>query len=133
MAAPLPADYPNFFELLKAQIRQAQVGAALAVNRELILLYSCAIAIAELRAWGAFIERRPAMLEPLATDVQHRIATAARTIDYFWFLGGTPQPFDLPRGQPAFARELPAGRSRATTGGPDRHPRRRRDVLLEPH
>jgi hypothetical protein len=35
------------------------------------------------------------MLEPLATDVQQRIATAARTIDYFWFLGGTPQPFDF--------------------------------------
>lgn len=65
------------------------------VLSELILLYACAIAIAELRAWGAFFERRPAMLEPLATDVQHRIAAATRTIDYFWFLGGTPQPFDF--------------------------------------
>lgn len=34
------------------------------------------------------------MLELSATDVQHRIATATRTIDYSWFLGGTPQPFD---------------------------------------
>lgn len=64
------------------------------VLSELILLYASAIAIAELRAWCAFIERRPGMLEPLSTDIQDRIAVAARTIDYFWFLGGSPQPFD---------------------------------------
>lgn len=37
--APLPAGYPKLLESLKARIRQAQVRAALSVNRELVLLY----------------------------------------------------------------------------------------------
>ncbi|MEO1134906.1 MAG: PDDEXK nuclease domain-containing protein, partial [Cyanobacteria bacterium J06639_1] len=35
----LPDDYPEFLRGLKQRIRQAQVKAALAVNRELVLLY----------------------------------------------------------------------------------------------
>jgi predicted nuclease of restriction endonuclease-like (RecB) superfamily len=35
----LPSDYPSLLEHLKAQIRQARTRAALAVNRELIVLY----------------------------------------------------------------------------------------------
>jgi hypothetical protein len=35
----LPSDYPGLLEHLKAQIRQARTRAALAVNRELIVLY----------------------------------------------------------------------------------------------
>jgi len=37
--APLPTGYPELLESLKARIRQAQVRAALSVNRELVLLY----------------------------------------------------------------------------------------------
>ncbi len=37
--APLPAGYAELLEDLKARIRQAQVRAALSVNRELVLLY----------------------------------------------------------------------------------------------
>jgi len=35
----LPPDYPAFLQSLKERIRQAQVRAALSVNRELVLLY----------------------------------------------------------------------------------------------
>ena len=35
----LPSDYPALLEDLKARIRQARTRAALAVNRELIVLY----------------------------------------------------------------------------------------------
>jgi len=38
-AAQLPAGYAQLLESLKARIRQAQVRAALSVNRELVLLY----------------------------------------------------------------------------------------------
>ncbi len=38
-AAQLPAGYAELLESLKARIRQAQVRAALSVNRELVLLY----------------------------------------------------------------------------------------------
>ncbi|GIX46030.1 MAG: hypothetical protein KatS3mg131_0241 [Candidatus Tectimicrobiota bacterium] len=37
--APLPAGYKELLESLKARIRSAQVRAALAANRELVLLY----------------------------------------------------------------------------------------------
>ncbi len=36
---PLPTDYPDFLSDLKERIRAAQGRAALAVNRELVLLY----------------------------------------------------------------------------------------------
>ena len=35
----VPSGYPEFLQDLKARIRAAQVRAAFAVNRELILLY----------------------------------------------------------------------------------------------
>jgi hypothetical protein len=35
----LPSDYPSLLEHLKTQICQARTRAALAVNRELIVLY----------------------------------------------------------------------------------------------
>jgi len=37
--ASLPSGYAELLEDLKARIRQAQVCAALSVNRELVLLY----------------------------------------------------------------------------------------------
>jgi len=37
--ALLPSSYPKLLEDIKARIRQAQVRAALSVNRELVLLY----------------------------------------------------------------------------------------------
>jgi hypothetical protein len=37
--AGLPADYRAMLEDIRARIRTAQVGAALAVNRELVRLY----------------------------------------------------------------------------------------------
>lgn len=39
MSELLPPDYPAFLQSLKERIRQAQVRAALSVNRELVLLY----------------------------------------------------------------------------------------------
>lgn len=39
MSELLPQDYPAFLQSLKERIRQAQVRAALSVNRELVLLY----------------------------------------------------------------------------------------------
>jgi len=38
-AAQLPAGNPELLESLTARIRQTQLGAALSVNRELVLLY----------------------------------------------------------------------------------------------
>ncbi|HOL40567.1 DUF1016 N-terminal domain-containing protein [Methanospirillum sp.] len=35
----IPSDYPTFLTELKTHIRQAQLKAALSVNKELILLY----------------------------------------------------------------------------------------------
>ena len=35
----VPDNYPEFLEMLKQRIRSAQIKAAVAVNRELILLY----------------------------------------------------------------------------------------------
>jgi predicted nuclease of restriction endonuclease-like (RecB) superfamily len=68
LAAALPADYPAFLQRLKEQIRGAQVGAALAVNRELILLYwrigEAIVAQQERAAWGE------AVLERLSADLR---------------------------------------------------------------
>lgn len=68
MTLPLPTDYALFLERLKVQIRQAQVGAALAVNRELILLYwrigEAIVAQQEGAAWG------DAVLDRLSADLR---------------------------------------------------------------
>jgi predicted nuclease of restriction endonuclease-like (RecB) superfamily len=64
----LPSDYPSLLEHLKAQIRQARTRAALAVNRELIVLYwQIGQAILERQAqagWGSKV------LERLAADLR---------------------------------------------------------------
>jgi predicted nuclease of restriction endonuclease-like (RecB) superfamily len=68
LPAPLPADYATFLAHLKEQIRGAQVGAALAANRELILLYwrigEAIVAQQERAAWG------DAVLDRLSTDLR---------------------------------------------------------------
>ena len=68
MTTPLPTDYPALLERLKAQIRQAQVGAALAVNRELVLLYwrigEVLVAQQEGATWG------DAVLDRLSADLR---------------------------------------------------------------
>ena len=68
LATPLPPDYPAFLPRLKEQIRSAQVGAALAVNRELILLYwrvgEAIVAQQERAAWG------DGVLERLSADLR---------------------------------------------------------------
>jgi predicted nuclease of restriction endonuclease-like (RecB) superfamily len=64
----LPSDYPSLLEHLKTQIRQARTRAALAVNRELIVLYwQIGQAILERQAqagWGSKV------LERLAADLR---------------------------------------------------------------
>ena len=64
----LPSDYPSLLEHLKAQIRQARTRAALAVNRELIVLYwQIGQAILERQdraAWGDKV------LEQLSKDLR---------------------------------------------------------------
>lgn len=58
----LPINYPVFLESLKHRIRQAQVKASLAVNRELILLYwqigKEILARQEQEGWGAKVIER---------------------------------------------------------------------------
>lgn len=67
--APLPPGYPAFVDDLKERIRNAQVRAALAVNRELVLLYWRIGRDILLRqreeGWGAKIINR------LAADLRH--------------------------------------------------------------
>jgi predicted nuclease of restriction endonuclease-like (RecB) superfamily len=64
----LPSDYPNLLEHLKTQIRQARTRAALAVNRELTVLYwQIGQAILERQdraAWGDKV------LEQLSKDLR---------------------------------------------------------------
>jgi predicted nuclease of restriction endonuclease-like (RecB) superfamily len=64
----LPSDYPSLLEHLKTQIRQARTRAALAVNRELIVLYwQIGQAILERQdraAWGDKV------LEQLSKDLR---------------------------------------------------------------
>lgn len=62
---------------------------------ELVLLYAIVIALAEARAWSTYIERRPQLLTPLDQPLQQQLVDTGRTVDYFWFLGGSPQPFDF--------------------------------------
>ncbi len=64
----LPAGYGSFIEALKERIREAQLKAALAVNRELLKLYwnvgRAIVERQETEAWGT------AVLERLANDLQ---------------------------------------------------------------
>lgn len=78
-----------------AMVRGRMDGPSLGhVLGELVLLYTIAIGLAEIRSWDTFIERRPQLLTPLDDPVRLQLATAESVIDYFWFLGGSPQPFD---------------------------------------
>lgn len=66
--APLPAGYSELLESLKARIRQAQVRAALSVNRELVMLYwhigREILQRQEQKGWGAKV------IERLAQDLR---------------------------------------------------------------
>jgi predicted nuclease of restriction endonuclease-like (RecB) superfamily len=64
----LPSDYPSLLEHLKTQIRQARTRAALAVNRELIVLYwQIGQAILERQDRAAWGDR---VLEQLSKDLR---------------------------------------------------------------
>ncbi|MEX2381439.1 MAG: PDDEXK nuclease domain-containing protein [Opitutales bacterium] len=67
-AAQLPVDYPELLNDLKARIRNAQVKAALAVNRELLLLYwdigRNILSRQEAEGWGAKV------IDRLAADLR---------------------------------------------------------------
>ena len=79
-----------------ALIRGRMDGPSLGhVLGELVVLYTIAIGLAEVRSWESFIERRPQLLMPLDARVRAHLAHATSVIDYFWFLGGSPQPFDF--------------------------------------
>jgi len=69
VAGTLPPDYTAFLARLKEQIRGAQVGAMLAANRELILLYwrigEAIVMQQERAAWG------DAVLERLSADLRN--------------------------------------------------------------
>lgn len=64
----LPADYPELLESLKARVRQAQTGAMLSVNRELIRLYwdigRLIVERQDIEGWGKGVVDR------LAGDIQ---------------------------------------------------------------
>jgi predicted nuclease of restriction endonuclease-like (RecB) superfamily len=68
--SPIPQDYPEFLEEIVSRIAQSQTRAALAVSRELVLLYwsiGAEIVIREKRqGWGAKVVDR------LAPDLQQR-------------------------------------------------------------
>jgi predicted nuclease of restriction endonuclease-like (RecB) superfamily len=68
MNSPIPANYEQFFNQLKTRIQTAQVQAALAVNRELILLYwqigREILQQQEQQGWGAKV------IDRLATDLK---------------------------------------------------------------
>lgn len=55
----LPRDYHSFFSSLKDDIQKSRANAALAVNKELVLLYwrigDCILANQEKFGWGAKI------------------------------------------------------------------------------
>jgi hypothetical protein len=61
---------------------------------ELVLLYVITIAAAEVEAYGRMTRRAPRL--PLAAwdAVEHDVREARLGSDYFWFLGGEPQPLD---------------------------------------
>ncbi len=63
-----PRDYDKFLQTLKERIREAQVRAALAVNRELVLLYwqigREILARQQRQGWGAKV------IEKLAKDLK---------------------------------------------------------------
>lgn len=69
LAAPLPGGYAELLESLKSRIRQAQVRAALSVNRELVMLYwhigREILQRQEQQGWGA------KAIERLAQDLRH--------------------------------------------------------------
>lgn len=65
---PLPPEYPEWLERLKAEIRHAQGRAALAVNTEMIRLYWCLgreiLAKQATQGWGKRV------IDNLADDLQ---------------------------------------------------------------
>lgn len=69
----LPDNYAPLLESLKTRIRQAQVKAALAVNRELVLLYwgigKDILARQEQEGWGAKV------IERLSNDLRRAFPT----------------------------------------------------------
>ena len=68
MTTSLPTDYPRFLKDLKARIQQAQIRAAVAVNRELLVLYwsigKDIVNRQERKAWGS------AVIDRLGKDLQ---------------------------------------------------------------
>ena len=62
---------------------------------ELVLLYAIVIAVAEAHTWSTYIERRPQLLTPLDQSLTQQLTEVSRIVDHFWFLGGSPQPFDF--------------------------------------
>jgi predicted nuclease of restriction endonuclease-like (RecB) superfamily len=84
MSLPLPSDYDTLLKTLKERIRTAQVQAALAVNRELVLLYwqigSAILQQQQQQGWGAkVIDRLSADLRRAFPDIK---GFAARNLRY---------------------------------------------------
>jgi len=84
MSLPLPSDYETLLKTLKERIRSAQVRAALAVNRELVLLYwqigSAILQQQQQQGWGAkVIDRLSADLRSAFPDIK---GFAARNLRY---------------------------------------------------
>lgn len=84
MSLPLPNDYDSLLKTLKERIRSAQVQAALAVNRELILLYwqigSGILQQQQQQGWGTkVIDRLSADLRSAFPNIK---GFAARNLRY---------------------------------------------------
>jgi hypothetical protein len=74
LSQPLPPGYDAFLKNLKERIRTAQLRAALAVNRELVLFYwnigRDILTQQQQHGWGAKV------IDHLATDLHHAFPNA---------------------------------------------------------
>ena len=81
---PVPDNYDNFLRSLKERIRTAQVRAALAVNKELVLLYwQIGKEILERQSqegWGAKVISR--LAKDLKTEFPEMKGFSSRNINY---------------------------------------------------
>ncbi|MCE2721337.1 MAG: YhcG family protein [Dolichospermum sp.] len=93
----IPEDYHHFFEELKERIRNAQVRAALAINRELILLYSQIgrdiLNRQQQQKWGAKV------IDNLAVDLRKAFPEmkgfSSRNLKYMRSFAETYQDFEF--------------------------------------
>jgi predicted nuclease of restriction endonuclease-like (RecB) superfamily len=96
----IPEDYHHFFEELKERIRNAQLRAALAINRELILLYwqirADILNRQQQQKWGAKVIK---VIDNLAADLRKAFPEmkgfSSRNLKYMRSFAETYQDFEF--------------------------------------